>query len=142
MHLEENVSDISSSPSDESNEDDINSQKFLKKLQQNKEKKRFDNLNHDEIYRITQWTKNSLWRRAKFINVEQQCEQVKKLFGEMKFSKEQREAKYFDTVILMNKNMNARRSYATKKVKHYLIGMYKDVFVMIYELHRPLITFV
>ena len=73
---------------------------------------------------MTQWIKNSLWRQAKFLTSKQQIEQITKLFDEMKYSKEQRDEKYFGAVYLFNKQMNARRSYATKKVKQYLIGTF------------------
>ena len=135
QHLQEqnyfpavNIADVHSSNenSDSSSlDEEYETQAFYKKVKTEKESsKAYTSLEHSEIFLISNWVKNNLWRRTKFLSDKQISEQVYACLRSIlpKLDKATIDTKYFDTVQLINKNLSSKRAYAKKKVTYYLIG--------------------
>jgi hypothetical protein len=102
---------------------------FHKKTQFDKSGGKYDSLTPADIYYINNYCKHSLWRRAKFINDQQLGIEVKHICTELELTSEKQSSKYVDMCLLINYNMNYRRSYANKCMREVLIG--KFIFIII-----------
>ncbi len=94
---------------------------FAKRKMTEKQYGKYDSITRDEIFAINNYCKDSLWRRAKFINDRQLGDEFKNICDKQKIVHENRNHKYVDICLLIQNNMNYRRSYSTKRMRELIL---------------------
>lgn len=87
-----------------------------------KEFGKYDSITKTEIYGINNYCRASLWRRAKFINDKQLGDEFNNVCTILKIEPENENHKYVDVCLLIQNNMNYRRSYSTKRMRDTIVG--------------------
>lgn len=95
---------------------------YQKRKMTEKEYGRYDSITKTEIFGINNYCRDSLWRRAKFINDKQLGDEFKNVCARLKIERENENHKYVDVCLLIQNNMNYRRSYSTKRMKDLITG--------------------
>lgn len=95
--------------------------RFTKRKITEKDYGKYDSISKDEIYGINNYCKDSLWRRAKFINDKQLGDEFNIVCKRLDIEPENRNHKYVDICLLIQNNMNYRRSYSTKRMRELMV---------------------
>lgn len=85
---------------------------------------KYDSITKEEIFAINNYCRDSLWRRAKFINDRQLGEEFNNICNMQEIAPENRNHKYVDICLLIQNNMNYRRAYSTKRMRELLVGTF------------------
>lgn len=96
---------------------------FAKLKMTEKQYGKYDSITKNEIIAINNYCRDSLWRRAKFINERQLGAEFNNICDREEIEHENRNHKYVDIILLIQNNMNYRRSYATKRMRDLMLGM-------------------
>ena len=105
-------------------ENEVNSDVAFAKLKMTeKQYGKYDSITKNEIIAINNYCRDSLWRRAKFINERQLGAEFNNICDREEIEHENRNHKYVDIILLIQNNMNYRRSYATKRMRDLMLGM-------------------
>ena len=95
---------------------------FAKLKMTEKQYGKYDSITKNEIIAINNYCRDSLWRRAKFINERQLGAEFNNICDREEIEHENRNHKYVDIILLIQNNMNYRRSYATKRMRDLMLG--------------------
>jgi hypothetical protein len=95
---------------------------FAKMKMTEKQYGKYDSITKYEIIAINNYCRDSLWRRAKFINDRQLGDEFNKICDDEEIAHENRNHKYVDIILLIQNNMNYRRSYSTKRMRELMLG--------------------
>jgi hypothetical protein len=106
----------------ENEDSDDDFKKFQKKVTASQDKGKYDTLTSADIFMISNYCRDSLWRRAKFLNDRQLTLEFEKACASASIRVEDHNRKYVDVLSLISSNMNYRRSYSTKLVRDLLTG--------------------
>lgn len=82
---------------------------------------KYDSITKEEIFAINNYCRDSLWRRAKFINDRQLGEEFNNICVSKGIEPENRNHKYVDICLLIQNNMNYRRAYSTKRIRDLMV---------------------
>lgn len=94
---------------------------FTKRKITEKQYGKYDSITKEEIFAINNYCRDSLWRRAKFINDRQLGEEFRHICDKENIAPENRNHKYVDIILLIQNNMNYRRSYTTKRMRDLMV---------------------
>ena len=109
---------------DEANEDEAQQQSevaFTKRRIIEKQYGKYDSITKEEIFAINNYCRDSLWRRAKFINDRQLGEEFNHICDKENIAPENRNHKYVDIILLIQNNMNYRQSYTTRRMRELMV---------------------
>lgn len=121
---EEDSMSLHDDDNDDSSLEVENFTKFHKKTQDAHNRGKYNSLAQAHIFSINNYCRDSLWRRAKFVNDRQLGTEFYNICKHLNIKAEDNHDKYVDICMLVNTNMNYRRSYSTKCIRDTLTGTF------------------
>ena len=112
---------------------------FTKRKITEKQYGKYDSITKEEIFAINNYCRDSLWRRAKFISDRQLGDEFNHICEKENIAPENRNHKYVDIILLIQNNMNYRRSYSTRRMRELMVGKLQiSTYFLAYNLlNRP-----
>ncbi len=126
----EDDSDVEGGDDEAQNQSDV---AFNKLKMTEKQYGKYDSITKEEIFAINNYCRDSLWRRAKFINDRQLGEEFDNICATQEIEPENRNHKYVDICLLIQNNMNYRRAYSTKRMRDLIVCTYNSDLQLCYK---------
>ena len=126
----EDDSDVEGGDDEAQNQSDV---AFNKLKMTEKQYGKYDSITKEEIFAINNYCRDSLWRRAKFINDKQLGEEFNNICATQEIEPENRNHKYVDICLLIQNNMNYRRAYSTKRMRDLIVCTYNTLLQLCYK---------
>ena len=127
----------------DADEADIRSEvAFTKQKITEKQFGKYDSITKEEIFAINNYCRDSLWRRAKFISDRQLGDEFNLICEREKIAPENRNHKYVDIILLIQNNMNYRRSYTTRRMRELMVCKFILVAHSFDKINLIILTFI